>query len=192
MLVFARLRSASLISVLCVGLAVPAYAGTSIYMSITGGKPGEFAGDSKSPHGSQWILIEKIDESAVSSRDASSGRASGKRQHETIKVVKLIDASSPQLRKAETTGEHLKEVVFEFYRPNGKDKEEVYETIRLSDAIISSIQDRGANGAGHDVRPTEEISFEYEKIEFTYAQQKQAPGVKQAPAVLKPSAPPPR
>jgi type VI secretion system secreted protein Hcp len=188
----ARWRRRSLIYVLCVGLAAPVFAATNIFMSITSAKQGQFKGDEKSPRGSQWIPIVQMNEGVAAPRDSATGRASGKRQHEPIKVVKVIDASSPQLRKAATTGEHLKEVVFEFYRPNGKDKDELYETIRLSDAIITGIQNRGAGSTGHNDRPTEEISFEYEKIEFTYAQQKQAPGLTKSPAVLKPSAPLPR
>jgi type VI secretion system secreted protein Hcp len=193
MVLVTRLWRTSLVSFLCVVLAAPVYAATNIYMSITGGKPGQFAGDSKSPHGSQWIPIVQINESVAAPRDSATGQASGKRQHEPIKVVKEIDASSPQLRKAVTTGEHLKEVVFQFYRSGAQGKDELYETIRLSDAIITGIENRGSGNAGRGERPTEEISFEYEKIEFTYAQQKQAPAAaKPAPAVVKPVPPQPR
>lgn len=192
MLSLARLRRTSLISVLCVGLAAPALAATDIFMSITSAKQGQFKGDGKSSHGSQWIPVVSVSESATPGRDSATGQASGKRQHEPIKIVKVIDASTPQLHQAAATGEHLKEVVFEFYRGNAPGKQELYETIRLSDAMITGIQNRGAGNAGQGGRPTEEISFEYEKIEFTYPQQKQAPGVTKSPEVLKPPAPLPR
>lgn len=168
------------------GLATPALAATNIFMSISSTQ-GSSKGDEKSPYGSQWIPVLQFNQSVVSPRDNATGQASGKRQHETIKVVKVVDASSPQLQRAAVTREHLKEVVFEFYRPNGKgterDKAGLYQTIRLTDAIIT-IQKNG---------PTEEISFNYEKIEITYAQQKQPPAtVKPSPAKVKPSAPVPR
>jgi type VI secretion system Hcp family effector len=174
----------AVVLVLCLGLALPVYAGNNVFMSITGPR-GPIQGDPKSPHGSQWIPVAEFDESIVSPRDPQSGLATGKRQHQPIKIVKEFDKSSPQLQRAMTTGEHLKEVVFQFYRNSGG-KEELYETIRLTDALISSFQTR-TGGSAHGNRPTEEITFQYEKVEFTHAQQKPAPGVTKSPAGVKPS-----
>jgi type VI secretion system Hcp family effector len=64
--------------------------------------------------------------------------------------------------------------VIEFYRPNGIGPAELCETIRLTDAMITSIQNRGAVTAGKGSRPTDEISFAYEKIDITYTKGKTA------------------
>ena len=170
---------------LCVGLALPAHAANNVFMSIIGPR-GPILGDANSPHGREWIPVLEFDESIVSARDPQSGLHTGKRQHQPVKIVKALDASSPQLQKAASTGEHLKEVVFQFYRNNGG-KEELYETIRLTDAFISSVQNRGGSSA-HSGHPTEEITIQYAKIDFGYAQQKPTPNVRPEP--LKPSTQP--
>jgi type VI secretion system secreted protein Hcp len=178
-------RREAVIFLLSLGLAVPGHAAGSVFMSVTGAR-GPLQGDAKSPHGSQWIPIVQLDESVVAPRDAATGQASEKRQHQAIKVVKLLDASSPRLQNAVATREHLKEVVFQLYRSGGE-KEELYETIRLSDVIISSIQNRGGASA-HDNRPAEEITFQYEKIEISYTQQKSTSTTK-SPAAVKRATP---
>jgi type VI secretion system Hcp family effector len=64
-------------------------------------------------------------------------------------------------------------VVIEFVRPGPRGKEEVYQTIELTNAQIAAIQrgeNHGAagNGAeGKDTHETEEISLTFEKIEVT-------------------------
>lgn len=182
MLILASFWRMTLIVLSCMGLVMPAYAANNVFMSAIGVR-GPIHGDPKSPHGSRWIPIVEFDESAVAPR-AATGQASARRQHQPIKIVKLVDAASPQLQRAAAAGEHLKEVVFQFYRSSAG-KEELYETIRLSDAIISSVQNRGGSSAGSD-RPTEEISFQYAKIETTYSRQEATPLTK-SPAAVKPS-----
>ena len=174
MIFLARLSRVLFISVFCLGLVVPAAAADTIYMNITSSKQGPIKGEGKAPHPGEWMPLISVSETATSPRDAATGQASGKRQHEPIKVVKEIGASSPQLQRALTSGELLKEVVIEFYRPNGIGPAELCETIRLTDAMITSIQNRGAVTAGKGSRPTDEISFAYEKIEITYTKGKTA------------------
>lgn len=164
-----------LICLFCLGLATSAYANNDIFMSIVGPR-GPIHGEASSPHGNQWIRVLEVDESLVS--QSMSGKASGKLQHEPVKIVKQVDAASPELQKAAATGEHMKEVVFQFSR-NNAGKEELYQTIRLSEVIITGVHNRGASSV-HSDRPTEEISLQYEKIEITYALQR-TEGVKSPP-----------
>jgi type VI secretion system secreted protein Hcp len=194
MLSLIRLWSAACISVLCLALALPAVAADTIYMSINTSKQGPIKGEGKAPHAGEWMPVISISEGAASSlRDAASGQSSGKRQHEPIKIVKEIGSSTPQLQKALATGELLQEVVFEFYRPGKateKDKVEPYQTIRLTDAMITSIQNRGGEAASN--RPQEEISFQYGKIEYSYSEQKQSPAALKPVPAMKPATPLPR
>jgi len=123
-----RVWRVSLISGLWLALTAPAWAATNIFMSITGAQ-GPIQGEAKSPHGAEWIPILEINETVAASRDAASGQATGKRQHEPIRIVKEVDVASPKLQNAAARGEHLKEVVFQFYR-DVQGKQELYHTIR--------------------------------------------------------------
>lgn len=154
--------------VLCLIVAAPASAAVDIYMSVTGAKQGPIKGEGKAPGPGQWLKVISVTEpGSASSRDAATGQTSGRRRHETIRVIKEVGASSPQLQRALATGEVLKEVVFEFYRPTGKGQNELCETIRLDDALISSIQRRSEANASHSA-PQEEITFEFEKIQISH------------------------
>lgn len=172
MFTLTRDRRSVAVLVLCLVAAAPASAAVDIYMSITGAKQGSIKGEGKAPGPGQWLKVISVTEpGSASSGDAATGMATGKRQHETIRVVKEVGGSSPQLQRALATGEVLKEVVFEFYRPTGKGQNELYETIRLNDALISSIQRRAEANASHGA-PQEEITFEYEKIQISHNQGK--------------------
>ena len=174
------------ISFLCLGLAVPGYAANTVFMSVIGPR-GPIQGDPKSPHGSQWIPVLEIDESIITRPDAVTGKSMA-REQPPIKIVKQVDAASPELRKTEATGGRLKEVVFQLYR-NNAGKDELYETIRLTEAIIAGIQNRGGSSM-RDTRQTEEISFQCAKIEITYAQQ--LTSITKPPDAVKPSTSLPR
>jgi type VI protein secretion system component Hcp len=110
---------------------------------------------------------------AKSPRDAASGQASGKRQWgpvssassqrsagrrtSEIVVTKITDKASPQLLKAETSGEHLPQVVLEICRGGV-----CSERLLLRDVSISSYKT-----APHaaDVVPTETVTLEAARIE---------------------------
>jgi type VI protein secretion system component Hcp len=86
-------------------------------------------------------------------RDIATGQASGKRMHKPFTITKEIDKSSPLLAEACASGKHFQEVDVDL-ASGGKYK--------LMDAMISSV----SKSSGGD-RPTESISFTYQKIEMT-------------------------
>jgi type VI protein secretion system component Hcp len=90
---------------------------------------------------------------AVAPRDAASGLPSGKRMHKPLAITKEIDKSSPLLSEACASGKHFQEVDVDL-ASGGKYK--------LTDVMISSY----SRSSGGD-RPTESISFTYQKIEMT-------------------------
>jgi type VI secretion system secreted protein Hcp len=124
-------------------VASPAYAAVNSYMRIEGTEQGPFKGEPAHQGSDQWIPIMQFNQSMQSPRDSATGQASGKRRHEPIKITKEWGAASPQLQRALATNEVLKEVVFEFVRTNARGREEVYETIKLTNALVTGIQ-RGA------------------------------------------------
>jgi type VI secretion system secreted protein Hcp len=97
---------------------------------------------------------------ATSARSAGGGRAALRRVNEPVVVVHNLDESSPFFVKAAASGETLTSVVFEFKRAVGSGTE-VYQTVRLTNAIVSSV--KTINGG---IQPTQEVSFTFQKIEY--------------------------
>lgn len=58
----------------------------------------------------------------------------------TVTVMKRIDGYTPALNRLHSTGEHIREVVLQWFRvdPNGK-SDELFFTMNLQDCAISSI-----------------------------------------------------
>lgn len=158
---------------LCTAFAWPASAATRAYMKIEGARQGQFKGVGVRQGSSQWIPVTAVEFPVQSPRDAASGQATGKRQHKPIKITMESGAASPQLQEALARNERLKEVVIEFVRLDPRGKEQVYQTITLTEAIVSGIQ-RSHEAAGKSGREREEISFTYEKIQETYSHGKTA------------------
>jgi type VI secretion system secreted protein Hcp len=160
-----RLWRVTLGALLLLTLAwLPAAAAVNTYMKIDGVKQGPFKGEVKRSGGTQWISIVAIEHGIESPRDAATGQASGKRQHKPIKITKETDASSPQLARAAAGRETLREVVIEFVRTGPKGGEQVYQTITLTNALLTSVQ-RAQGRASKEPRPHEELTFTYQKIE---------------------------
>ena len=97
---------------------------------------------------------------AMSARGAGGGRAGMRRSNDPVVIVHNLDESSPFFVKAAASGETLTSVVFEFKRAVGTDSE-VYQTVRLTNAIVSSV--KTINGGN---QPMEEVSFTFQKIDY--------------------------
>jgi type VI secretion system secreted protein Hcp len=168
MLFTARLWRVTLGALLWLALAsLPASAAVDAYMKIDGVKQGPFKGEGKRNGSTQWIPIITVAQAVEGPRrDAATGQASGKRQHKPIEITKETDASSPQLARAAAGRETLREVVIEFVRRGPQEKEQVYQTITLTNAIVSSFQKRGVSPAGRTGKTEqEEIEITYQTIE---------------------------
>lgn len=98
---------------------------------------------------------------APSARGASGGRAAMRRVNDPVVIVRSPDEASKFFVSAAANGGTLTSVVFEFKRPVGSSAE-VYQTVRLTNAIVSSVRTITGNG-GH---PMEEVSFTFQKIEY--------------------------
>ncbi len=127
-------------------------ASVNAYLIIEGTKQGKFKGAATGA-GAGKISISDFSYSAASPRDQATAQPSGKRMHGTVTIMKEVDSASPLLMRAMTTNEVLTSVDIEFVHPGPKGPE-VYKTLHLTDALVTSIQASGA-GAGK----TEEITF---------------------------------
>jgi type VI secretion system secreted protein Hcp len=88
----------------------------------------------------------------------------------TCNLGKSIDKSSPQLFLACAKGNHIPQAVITCRKTGGDGGKNDYYIITLSDILISSYQSGGGGGSGGATNPlpTDQISFNYQKIKFEY------------------------
>lgn len=130
-------------------------------------------GESTDDKHTGWIEILSCDVKVaqkVSNTASSAGGASVERaDFSDFSFVKQIDKASPKLALACAAGTHIDTIVIELCRA-GSEKIK-YMEYKLSNCLISSV----AMATAGDF-PTEEISINYGKIEWSYTQQKRAGG----------------
>lgn len=124
----------------------PPFEGT---IEITGQQQGQFQG-SDGP----VMEIVSFSHEIVSPRDAASGLPTGRRQHKPITIAKEIDKASPLIFQALVDNENLTEILIGLL----KDGNEV-ATVKLTNASVAGRAQEGI---------TEEISFTYQRIEWTW------------------------
>jgi len=88
----------------------------------------------------------------------------GRCEHEDLTVTKRIDISSPQLNLYCCNGKHIPEMVLTLHRAGGEKVK--YAEIRCTDVLITSVNPWADGRAGE--LPSEEVTFRYGKIEWTY------------------------
>jgi type VI secretion system secreted protein Hcp len=127
------------------------------------GVPGEVT-DAKHK---DWIEVNSwswgLSQSGGGATAGSGGRA-GKVSVSDLSIMKRMDKSSPLLMRACCTGQHIKQVKVELCRSTG-DKLP-YMTYVMSDVLVTSLQPAGSSGG--DDFPSESVSFNFAKIEWSY------------------------
>jgi len=104
--------------------------------------------------------------------DPDTGKLTGTRKHESIRLLKAIDASSPYLYKAVCKGETFKEVVIKWYRIDGAGVETEYFNHKLENVKICSVRPIMHNvkdSSKEKFEHMEEVKLRYERITWTYA-----------------------
>lgn len=148
------------------------------HIAIKGKKTGQFKGEGiQDKRKDKWMPVLAFQHSLKSPRDIATGQASGKRQWGQLKIVKEWGASSPLALNSCATNEVLTDVEIEFTNTSAVGEEQVYQTIKLTDATIAEVRrftgdSSGAEGAstsrhtgGVDTLELEEWSFTFRKIE---------------------------
>lgn len=115
-----------------------------------------------------WIIIQSM--TAPITRTIQQGardqqRSRGETNIGDIVVVRQLDKSSVKLQEACATGKYFPSVEVHF-TTDVKGKREPYLKYVLSDVIVTSYNFHGV-GSGDPV-PTEDITLNYSKAEFTY------------------------
>jgi type VI secretion system secreted protein Hcp len=126
-------------------------------------------GESTDAKHEEWIEIlsyqHGVSQPASGSVSSGGARTAERCNHENFKVVKALDKASPKLALACCNGEHIKEVTVELCRAT-KDKTR-YMQYKMSDVIVAAANPTG-DARGEEALPSEEVSFNYARIEWTY------------------------
>jgi type VI secretion system secreted protein Hcp len=147
------------------------------YVTINGTKQGQFKGESVREKHANKLSGLSYNHSIQSPRDVATGQASGKRQHGPITITKEWGAATPQIFQALVTNEVLKDVLFEFVQTTEDGMEQVYYTVKLTNATISAVNYVTGTGesaesakttATYDTHEMEKVSFTYQKIEMDH------------------------
>ncbi len=146
-------------------MAIPAY----LWLKDDGGADIKGSVDVQGREGS--IEVVALDHDVYIPTDNNTGKLTGTRTHKPFTFAKEIDASSPYLYKAVTTGQTLKTAEFKFYRINDAGQEVEYFNTTLDNVklvrvapLMHDIKDPGKEKHNH----LERIEFRYEKITWTY------------------------
>jgi type VI secretion system secreted protein Hcp len=106
------------------------------------------------------------------------GGGAGKVSMQDFQFVMRLNVASPSLMQACASGKHIKMATLSG-RKAGKDQQD-YLTFKFHDVLVSSYQTGGSEQG--DVVPTDQVSFNFAKIEAEYKPQKPdgslAPGVR--------------
>lgn len=101
---------------------------------------------------------------------AGGGGGAGKVQFQDFHFNGGISKASPQLFLKCATGAHIKSALFLGVREGIKGEGSEFLKVELTDVLISSYQTGGS--AGSDSLPTEQVSLNFAKIEYSVASQK--------------------
>ena len=103
--------------------------------------------------------------------DPDTGKLTGTRKHEALKIVKAFDASSPYFYKAVCEGQTFAEIELKWYRIDETGSEIEYFNHKLEDVKVCSVKPLMYNVKNAQYERyvhMEEISIRYQKITWTY------------------------
>ena len=134
------------------------------------GIPGESTDDAHA----DWIEIlsfnSGVSQSASAAASTGGGASAERADFQDFSIVKELDKATPKLNLFCANGSHIAEVKIELCRAGGE-KIKYMEYI-MSNVIVSSVSIGGGGGS----LPTESVTFNFGKVEWTYTQQKRADG----------------
>jgi type VI secretion system secreted protein Hcp len=124
-------------------------------------------GESKDQNHKGEIDIESFTFAVNNGGSFSSGGGggAGKVSFSDMTFMKSADLSSPELMRVCAAGTHIAFALLTVRKAGGQ-QEEFYK-IKLSDVLVSSVSNSGANGGN----PQETLAINFAKIEFDYKEQ---------------------
>jgi type VI secretion system secreted protein Hcp len=146
------------------------------YLKIKGQKSGDVKGSVTQKGREDSIGVIAVSHEIVSPRDPASGLPTGKRMHKPFVITKELDKSSPILYNILVNNENVTEFELKFWTPQlkaamGTGAEVQHYTVKLTNANIANINFRMLNNKNPELMKFaeyEEVSFTYQKIEWTW------------------------
>ncbi|PXZ05791.1 Hcp family type VI secretion system effector [Gilliamella apicola] len=117
------------------------------------------------------VEVVEFDHKVYIPTDGNTGKLTGTRVHKALEFVKEVDASSPYLYKAVTTGQNLKSVEIKWYKINDAGQEVEYFNTLMDGVKVVSIKPEMHNikdPTKEQYNHLERIELRYEKITWTY------------------------
>ncbi|EQC00271.1 Hcp family type VI secretion system effector [Photorhabdus temperata] len=146
-------------------MAIPAY----LWLKDDGGADIKGSVDVQGREGS--IEIVALEHALHIPTDNNTGKLTGTRVHAPLMFTKEVDASTPYLYKAVTSGQTLKSAEIKWYQIDDAGQEKVYFITKLDNVkvvkvapLMHDIKDPAKEKHNH----LEQIEFRYEKITWTY------------------------
>jgi type VI secretion system Hcp family effector len=146
------------IALFCAGLTASAQE-VKMFLKVTGAKQGAFKASPEKNDltGDGYIRLTNVSFNEQTPADASNYKKNGVIQHQTLKVTKPLDASSPQFLQASMNHEAFTSVILKFLKPEKSGKEVIFMTLTLANASISDFSQNGNS---------ETISFKYTEMKL--------------------------
>jgi len=139
------------------------------YFLIIDGIKGESSDHKMGSKGAIELESWSWGESQSGTGHSGGGHGAGKVHMQDFHFVMKVNKASPELLLACAEGRHMKSAEL-ICRKAGKDQQEFLH-MKLTDLLVSSYQ---TGGSGHsDIMPTDQVSINFAKIEYSYKPQKQ-------------------
>jgi type VI secretion system secreted protein Hcp len=148
------------------------------YLSCTFTQQGASQGQSPRPAHKSEIPVLRVDYQVESPRDVATGKASGKRYHRPLTILKEWGASSPQFFAACWTNELISTLKLTFWQKDANGADQQHYQITLTNAYVvkaraytgdansdDSSANTAKNASEYDTMELEEISFAFDKIQ---------------------------
>jgi type VI secretion system secreted protein Hcp len=142
-----------------------------VYLQLTNDGGADIKGSVSVQGREGTIEVVAQDHSLYIPTDNNTGKLTGTRIHTPFRFTKEIDASTPYLYKAVTTGQTLKTAEFKWYRIDDAGQEVEYFNTKLENVKVVGVAPKL-----HDIKDPskekhnhlEEIELRYEKITWVY------------------------
>lgn len=143
--------------------------GDEAYLTCVGNRQGAFNGPVTTKGFEKSVAVNVAGHAIISPSVAGSGQSTGKRQHKPFTITKSVDKTSPLFYSSVITSETLNTCTIKFVQPSGTGAPDTYYIVKLTNATVGSIEFKKGDvrGAAGRFGEYEEISFTYQKIEWT-------------------------
>ncbi len=141
----------------------------SAYLTIKGQKQGAFNGPVTDTGKTGAIQVHSFDNEISVPLDPATGAVTGKRQHNPIRILKEIDATSPRFWAALVNNEALTTWELDLWEtgPTGL-ATKIYTISLINASVVSVEQSLLDDETPPGTMSQEEISFTYQKITWTW------------------------